>query len=67
MSEKPWWEIHALLLGKLTGNLLTIEFLARLMIAKHEVGGDLKKLSRSFHGSKKVIGSKSHLLATKRI
>lgn len=43
MAEKSWWESHALLLGKLTGNLLTIELSARLMVAKREAGGDLKK------------------------
>lgn len=42
-NERLWWETHAPLLGKLTGNLLSIEFLARLMIAMQEVGGDIKK------------------------
>ncbi len=43
-NEKLWRETHALLLGKLTENLLSIESLARLMVAMQEVGGDLKKI-----------------------
>lgn len=36
MSTKANFELHALNLGKLVGNLLTIEMAARMFLAKHE-------------------------------
>lgn len=36
MSTKAKFELHALNLGKLVGNLLTIEMAARMFLAKHE-------------------------------
>jgi hypothetical protein len=36
MSTKEKFELHALNLGKLVGNLLTIEMAARMFLAKHE-------------------------------
>lgn len=36
MSNRSDFELHALNLGKLVGNLLTIEMAARMFIAKHE-------------------------------
>jgi hypothetical protein len=42
MTTLFWWDTHALLLGKLTGNLLSIELSARIMVAQQQAGGDLK-------------------------
>ncbi|ARU86737.1 hypothetical protein [Pseudomonas sp. M30-35] len=36
MSTKAKFELHALNLGKLVGNLLTIEMAARMFLAKHD-------------------------------
>jgi hypothetical protein len=44
MAEKHWLEQHAFHLGKLVGNLLTIELQARMVIALQEVGWNLRKV-----------------------
>jgi hypothetical protein len=44
MVEMHWLEQHAFHLGKLVGNLITIELLARMVIALQEVGGNLRKV-----------------------